>query len=61
MNGELTHIFGDKRVGLEMTLDEIGFVFNLSRERIRQIEASGLKKLKHPKIGRRLKEYKYKD
>lgn len=60
-NGELTEFFGDQTIGLDMTLAEIGYIFNLTRERIRQIEVAGLKKLKHPKIGRKLKEYKYKD
>ena len=32
-------------------------MFNLSRERVRQIEATAIKKLKHPKVGRKLKNY----
>ena len=39
------------------TLEEIGERFNLTRERVRQIEASALKKLKHPGIGRILRAY----
>ncbi|MDP9571445.1 UNVERIFIED_ORG: RNA polymerase primary sigma factor [Agrobacterium larrymoorei] len=40
----------------EMTLDEIGKVFGVTRERIRQIEAKGLKHLAHPVRKRRLQE-----
>lgn len=42
-----------------MTLQEIGDALNITRERVRQIEASGLKKLKHPMIGRKLKQYQH--
>ena len=41
----------------DLTLEEIGLVLGVTRERVRQIEASALKKLKHPKIGRILREY----
>ena len=40
-----------------MTLEEIGLVLGLTRERVRQIEASALKKLKHPKYARKLRGY----
>ena len=40
-----------------LTLEEIGLVLGVSRERVRQIEASALKKLRHPRIGRVLREY----
>lgn len=39
------------------TLEEIGSKFGLTRERIRQIEARALARLKHPKRSRRLKEF----
>ncbi len=41
----------------DLTLVEIGLIFGVTRERVRQIEASAIKKLKHPKIGRILREY----
>ncbi|GAA0177577.1 hypothetical protein SH2C18_07770 [Clostridium sediminicola] len=39
------------------TLEEIGQIFNLTRERIRQIESKALRKLKHPIRARRLKDF----
>jgi len=42
---------------VDLTLEEIGLVLGVTRERVRQIEASALKKLRHPKIGRFLREY----
>ncbi len=43
--------------GCDFTLEEIGAVLQVTRERVRQIENSAIKKLKHPNIGRFLKEY----
>ncbi len=43
--------------GSEHTLEEVGKFFNLTRERIRQIEIKALKKLRHPARSRTLKEY----
>ncbi len=49
------------RFGLEdgrtRTLEEVGKVFNITRERIRQIEAKALRKLRHPSRSKRLKDY----
>lgn len=43
--------------GCDFTLGEIGDVLHVTRERVRQIEASAIKKLKHPKMGRTIKTY----
>ena len=41
----------------EYTLDEIAKRLGISRQRVKQIERSALKKLKHPHISRKLKSY----
>lgn len=43
--------------GRARTLEEVGKEFNVTRERIRQIEAKALRKLKHPARSRKLKDY----
>ncbi len=43
--------------GKTRTLEEVGKVFNITRERIRQIEAKALRKLRHPSRSKRLKDY----
>ena len=49
------------RVGIGMnsdhTLEEVGQQFSVTRERIRQIEAKALRKLKHPTRARKLKTF----
>jgi RNA polymerase primary sigma factor len=49
------------RFGLEdgrsRTLEEVGNVFNVTRERIRQIEAKALRRLRHPSRSRKLRDY----
>ena len=41
----------------DYTLEEIATMLGITRERVRQIETQALKKLKSPKIGRKLKDY----
>ena len=43
--------------GKSRTLEEVGKQFNVTRERIRQIEAKALRKLRHPSRSKKLKEY----
>ncbi len=43
--------------GYPRTLEEVGQIFNVTRERVRQIEAKALRKLRHPTRSRRLKNF----
>ena len=43
--------------GQALTLEQVGKYFNVTRERIRQIEAKALRKLKHPSRSKKLKDY----
>jgi RNA polymerase primary sigma factor len=49
--------FGLDQSGEERTLEEVGKHFNVTRERIRQIEAKALAKLRHPSRSRRLRAF----
>jgi RNA polymerase primary sigma factor len=44
--------------GYSLTLEQVGDIFNVTRERIRQIEAKALRKLRHPVRLRKLKDHK---
>ena len=45
--------------GRQRTLEEVGREFGVTRERIRQIEAKALKKLRHPSKSKKLKDFLY--
>ena len=51
LSSQSTPILGD------FTLEEIAKIMGITRERVRQNETSALKKIKNPKIGRKLKNY----
>jgi len=52
----LTYRFGLKN-GIEMTLEQIGRIYGVTRERIRQIEVKALRKLRHPSRSNKLKDF----
>ena len=45
------------RDGKARTLEEVGREFDVTRERIRQIEAKALRKLRHPSRSKKLRDY----
>jgi len=47
----------EHHTGDVMTLEEISEVMHVTRERVRQVEVSALKKIKHPNLGRIFREY----
>jgi RNA polymerase primary sigma factor len=47
----------EKRRDTDRTLEEVGQQFSVTRERIRQIEAKALRKLKHPLRSRKLRSF----
>jgi DNA-directed RNA polymerase specialized sigma subunit len=49
-------VYGDYCLG-DMTLEEVSIIMNTTKERVRQIENTAIKKLKSPKIGKILIEY----
>ena len=43
--------------GKQRTLEEVGKQFDVTRERIRQIESKAIRKLKHPNMSKKLRDY----
>jgi len=47
----------DRTYGSEHTLEEIAKILGMTRERVRQIERTALKKMKHPEVSKKLRAY----
>jgi len=45
------------KIHSDMTLEEIAKMMGITKERVRQIEQMAIKKLKHPKVSRNLRNY----
>jgi RNA polymerase primary sigma factor len=54
---DLLYMHFDIGVNTEHALEEVGQQFSVTRERIRQIEAKALRKLKHPSRSRKLRSF----
>ena len=54
---EISKLISDRRKELGLTLEEVGLYFNVTRERIRQIEAKALRRLRHPRRSNGLRDY----
>jgi RNA polymerase primary sigma factor len=57
----LRYRFGLDPEGRERTLEEVGTIFKVTRERIRQIEVAALNKLRHPLRNRKLRSFYHTD
>lgn len=47
----------ESKIQGDLTLEEIAKLLGISKERVRQIEKMAIKKLKHPKVSKTLKDY----
>ena len=57
MRGQLQEVLHTLEDGQAHTLEEVGKEFNVTRERIRQIEAKALRKIRHPGRSKKLRDY----
>ena len=57
MSKEVGSTIKQLREDAGLTLEEVGKTFHVTRERIRQIEAKALRKLRHPSRSKKLREY----
>jgi DNA-directed RNA polymerase sigma subunit (sigma70/sigma32) len=47
----------DRNVNINFTYEEISKIMNIPVQEVKALEASAIKKIKHPRIGKKLKEY----